>query len=268
MLRTALGTGSRIENRLLRDTRCGVDFGDQRNPASQSACLVEKDGIQMPHRFQINSPIDNGALSRGAANRTEDGKRSARRDATRSSHNDNQYRRPDVLCAEKGEHRRAQREVDQIAGKPVCRLLDGCARMLRRFDRFNNLAEGGFLAQALGDDLKSAGLVDGASIDAAGCLFAGHRLACNRCLLHKRVPTEDLAIDWNPAAGTDQDNLSREDRIRSHFESLTVSKHAGRLRKKIEHVLNGTPPAAYSQSFEDFGSQHERGDEQGGKELR
>jgi len=95
----------------------------------------------MPQRFQINSTLDNGALSRGAANRTEDGKRSTRCDATRSSHNDNRYRRPDVVRNEKGEHRRAQREVDQIAGKPVCSLLDGRARMLRPFDRLNNLAE-------------------------------------------------------------------------------------------------------------------------------
>ena len=77
----------------------------------------------------------------------------------------------------------------------------------------------------------------------------------------------DLAIDGNPAAGTNEDHLSGEDRICRHFENLTVSKHAGDLRKKIQHVLNGTPPASYGQSFEDFGREHERGDYQRGKEL-
>src|ERR1700757_4262147 len=105
MLRTALGTGSCFENRLLRDARCGVDFGDQRHSVSQGARLVEKYGIEMSQGFQINAPFDNGALARGASDRAEDGKWSACCDATRSSHNDNRYRRPNVVRDEKGEHR-------------------------------------------------------------------------------------------------------------------------------------------------------------------
>jgi hypothetical protein len=140
--------------------------------------------------------------------------------------------------------------------------------MFRPFDRFNNLAESRFFSEALSQNLKGAGLVDGASVDCtASYLFAGHRFTCNGRFLHKGVTADDLAIDGNPAAGANKNNLSREDRIRSHFESLTVSEHAGGLRKKIEHVLNGTPPAAHRQSFEDFGPQHERGDDQRGKEL-
>src|SRR5580704_13500703 len=140
--------------------------------------------------------------------------------------------------------------------------------MLRPFDRFNDLAESRFLTQVFGENLKRAGLVNGASIDsAASYLFAGHRFTCNGRFLHKGVTADDLAIYGNPAAGTNKNNLSREDRIRGHFKSLTLPEHAGGLRKKIEHVLNGTPPAAHSESFEDFGSQHERGNDQRGKEL-
>src|SRR5258708_4363980 len=129
--------------------------------------------------------------------------------------------------------------------------------MLRSFDRFNNLAEGRFLAQAFREDLKSAGLVNGASIDcAASYLFAGHRFTCNGRFLHKGGTGDDLAIDGNPAGGANKNNLSWEDRIRSHLESLTIPEYTGGLRKEVEHVLDGTPSAAYSQSLEDFGSQH------------
>src|SRR5580704_15229102 len=123
--------------------------------------------------------------------------------------------------------------------------------MLRPFDRFNDLAESRFLTQVFGENLKRAGLVNGASIDsAASYLFAGHRFTCNGRFLHKGVTADDLPIDGNPAAGANKNNLSWEDRIRSHLESLTIPEYTGGLRKEVEHVLDGTPSAAYSQSLE------------------
>jgi hypothetical protein len=136
---------------------------------------------------------------------------------------------------EKGENRSAQRKVDQISGKPVRRLLDGRTRMFRPLDGLNDLAEGGFFSKALREDLKGAGLIDGTGINcAASRLFTGHRLACNGRLLHEGVTVDDLAIDGNPAAGANEDNFSRQNRIGGHFKSLTVSDHAGGLRKKIQ----------------------------------
>src|SRR5579871_110488 len=127
MLRIALGTGRRLENRLLGDVRCNIDLGDERYPVGQRSRLVDKNSIQVPQCFKINTALDNRPLPCGASDRTEDGKRSARCDATRSSYNDNRDRRPDVVRDEKGEHRSAEREVNEIACKPVRRLLDGRA---------------------------------------------------------------------------------------------------------------------------------------------
>src|ERR1700730_2418756 len=140
--------------------------------------------------------------------------------------------------------------------------------MFRPLDCLNNFAEGGFFSEALGEDLKGAGLIDGTGIDcAASRLFTRHRLACDGRYHHEGVTVDDLAIDGNPAAGANEDNLSRQNRIGGHFESLAVSEHAGGLRKKIQHDLNGAPPAAYRQSFEDLRRQHEGSDDQRSKEL-
>src|ERR1700738_1903897 len=169
----------------------------------------------MSQRFQINPALDNRPLSCRAPNCTQYGKWSPRSDAASPSHNDDGARRPNVVRDEEGNDRGAQGDVNQIPGKPVRRLLDGRTRMLRPLDRLNDLAEGSLFSQVLGEDLKRAGLVDGASVDrAASRLFTGHRFACNGSFLHEGVTADDLAIDWNPAAGANKNNLSGEDRIR------------------------------------------------------
>ena len=52
-----------------------------------------------------------------------------------------------------------------------------------------------------------------------------------------------------------------------HFEDSALSEHTRGLGKKIQHVLDGAPPAADGEPFEDLRCKHERGDHQRGEEL-
>jgi hypothetical protein len=91
------------------------------------------------------------------------------------------------------------------------------------FDRFDDFAEGCFLSQTIGANLKCARLIDGAGINLASCrFFAGHRLTGDGSLLNERVTADDLTIDGNAATRPDEDDLSGDDRIRFHFEDWSL----------------------------------------------
>jgi hypothetical protein len=168
-----------------------------------------------------------------------------------------------VLCVMRKVSMAAEREIDQISGKPVGSLLNRCAGLFRPFHRFNDLAEGGLFAQAFDQNMKRTGLIDRAGIHGAAChLFTGHGFASNGRFLYKGVAADHLAIDRDSVAGANEDNLAGEDGIGGHIEGLAGSQHACSLRQKVEHVLNGTAATAYGQPFEDFSPQNEGCDHQ------
>ena len=169
---------------------------------------------------------------------------------------------------QEGKHCRAEGEVNQIPGKPVCRLLDWSARAFRIFDCLNDLAEGRLFPQTFRADLERARLVDGSCVNvAASQLFAGHRLAGDRGLFHKRMTAEHPAIHRNSATRSNDDHVPRQNHLRVHFDDLILSEHAGSLRKKIQHVLNRAASAPDRESFEDLRCENERSDDQRGEKL-
>jgi hypothetical protein len=161
---------------------------------------------------------------------------------------------------EEGKNRRAECKVDQIASEPVRHLLDRGARVLGVLDRFNDLAKGGLPAKAIGADLQSAGLVDGAGVNhTAGGLFAGHRFPGDRSLFHERMPADDLAIDGYAASGADQNYFAGMNGLRVNFNDLALPQDAGGTGKEIQHVLNSAPATAHGETFKYLRGQHKRG---------
>ena len=162
MLRTAFSTGSRFNERTLGHARRRVDFGDQRHAEGEGSRLVEEDGIELPQRLKVDSALDDGAVPSRSSDGAKDGQRSAGGDAAGSGNDDDRDRGPDIVGDEKGEYRRAKREIDQVSGQAVGHLLDRRARMLGLLNGFNDLAECGFFSEPVSAHLQAACLVDGA----------------------------------------------------------------------------------------------------------
>src|SRR5580692_3945007 len=196
-----------------------IDLSNRRHSKSDRSSLVQKNRIQAAQGLKVNPAFDDRALSRGTAYSAQYRQRGTCSDSA-SSRNDNYGDRgTDVVCKEKGQQRCAQSKVNQVSGQLVSGFLDRRARMLRALDRFDDLAECRIFSQSVGADLKDAGLVDGAGKDsAARQLFAWHRLAGNRRLLHEGVPFDHFTIDGNPAAGPNQDHFARKNRLRRYVE--------------------------------------------------
>ena len=56
------------------------------------------------------------------------------------------------------------------------------------------------------------------------------------------MPIDDLSIHGDSAAWSNDDDLSGENCLIVHFDNLIAPENAGRLRKEVELVLNGTTP--------------------------
>src|ERR1035438_497034 len=186
VLRTALGTGSRLKEYALAFARCGIDFRYQRHAECEGSRLVEEDSIQLSQRFKVDSALDDGAMPGSASDSAKDRQRGACGDSAGSGNDDDRNRRADIVGDQKREYRGAQREVDQVSCQPVGHLLNGRPGMLCFLDGFNDLAESRFLAKAITANLKTARLVDRACEHFLACgLLARHWLAGNCSLFHE-----------------------------------------------------------------------------------
>ena len=81
------------------------------------------------------------------------------------------------------------------------------------------------------------------------------------------MTADHRSVHWDPVAGTNHDSLSGKNGARGDFDNLAISQQAGGLRQQVQHVLDGTPSAAYCQPFKDFGCQYKCGNHQRRKEL-
>src|ERR1700677_3133851 len=232
MFRASLRAGSGFQKRAFRDARFGADFRDQREAISQGTGLVEKDRLQLAQCFEVDATLDDSTLPGRPPDGAQDRQWRARCNAASSGNDNDRDSRTEIVGDEEGQNGRAQGEVNQIAGEAVCRLLNRSAGALRIFNRLNDLAESGFFPQALRADLKYASLIDGSGIYIASSrLFAGHRLARNCGLLHKRMAAQNMAIDGNSAAGANHHDFSGQNSLRVDLYDLIVPEHTGGLRK-------------------------------------
>ncbi len=109
--------------------------------------------------------VGDGSAAGGATDGAEDGQGCAGSDATGPCDDDDGDCGAGVAGEEEGQSGAAEGEVDEVTGKPVCGLLDGCAGALGAFYGFDNLSECGVPPDAGCADLKEARLVDGAGVD-------------------------------------------------------------------------------------------------------
>ena len=108
-----------------------------------------------------------------------------------------------------------EREIDQVAGEPVGRLLNRRARFFRAFHFLDDSSERGIAAKPLDANFQGAGLIDRSRVDAsAGKLFDRDRLPGDGRLVDEGVAAYDGAIHGNMPAGTHQDYIARRGRLR------------------------------------------------------
>src|SRR5580704_8395254 len=81
------------------------------------------------------------------------------------------------------------------------------------------------------------------------------------------MPIHDRSIDRDSAARSNDDDFSGENRLSVHFDNLIAPENAGRLRKEVEHVLNGTTPTTYSKPLKDLRCENECSNDQRREEL-
>src|ERR1035438_8486078 len=268
MFGTVLGARRCFEENVIFDSRRRPNLCHRWHAERNRSSLIQEIRVQAAQGFKVDSSLDDRTLPRGASNCPQYRQRSAGSDPTSSCNDNDGDGRTNVVGQEKCEKCCSQGEVNKVSCQPICGLLDRRARMLRAFNRLDDLAEGGLLTQAINANVKDTGLIDSASIDtAARRLFARHRLACNRRLFHERVAADDLAVHGNPATRPNENNLPWKDRLRRHFQGLSFPNHARSLGKKVQHVLNGAPAAPHGQSFENFCGEHEGSDDERRKKL-
>src|ERR1019366_5203731 len=78
---------------------------------------------------------------------------------------------------------------------------------------------------------------------------------------------DDMSVDRDPTARPNDYDFSWKNSLRVYFNNLIATKHAGRLRKKGQHVLNGAPTTAYGQAFKNFRCEYEYHNDQGSEEF-
>src|SRR5580698_853576 len=81
------------------------------------------------------------------------------------------------------------------------------------------------------------------------------------------MPIHDRSIDRDSAARSNDNDLSGENCLSVHFDNLIAPENAGRLRKEVEHVLNGTTPTTYSKPLKDLRCKNECSNDQRREEL-
>jgi len=142
------------------------------------------------------------APARRAADRPEDRKRRAGRDAAGAGDDDDRDRRAHIVRQQIGERGGAQRKVDEIAGETVREALHRSTRALGLLHRLDDLAVTRIASDALGADFKRAGLVDGSGEDrCARGLLDRQGFAGDARLIDERVSGNHRAVNWYSAAG-------------------------------------------------------------------
>src|SRR5882724_2777220 len=88
MFRTALGAGGGPKKRFDSIPRCSFDFRYRWCAQCECAGLIKEDRIELAERLQIDSAFDDRAVTGGASDFAENGKRRAGRDSARACHDD------------------------------------------------------------------------------------------------------------------------------------------------------------------------------------
>src|SRR5207249_8613823 len=98
--------------------------------------------------------------------------------------------------------------------------LDWRARLLRFFDRIDDLSKRGISANAGCPDVERSRLVDRSGIHARSCnLLDGQGLPSDRRLIDKRVAGDDFTIHRNPRAGFHYNDIAGAD-----FGSVDIAR--------------------------------------------
>ena len=124
----------------------------------------------------------------------------------------------------------SQREVHEIARKPVRDSLDRGTRLLRPFNCLDDLAKRRIATEALDANLERSRLIDRASVNTGtSALLNWHRFAGDRRLVNKGMPTDYLAVNRDPCSRTSQNVIADGDFKDGNILPFPLSAYAAML---------------------------------------
>ena len=218
--------------------------------------------------LEIQPALYDGPFARGPANRAQDGERRSGSNAASSCDHDHRYGGPRVTRNQKRQRRAAQGEIDQIARQTIRRALNRRSRTLRSLHGLDDPPERRVAADLFRADFQHARLVDGSrEYRRAGDLLHRHGLAGDRRLVDEGVAARDHAVHRNSTAGPDQHHIANLHFGKTSRGNLPRRSHLGGLRQQVQQFPDCASAASHRHAFQDFGDQHEHGDEQGREEL-
>jgi hypothetical protein len=211
--------------------------------------LVEGDGVDLAHRLQMATALDEDAVFGRAGDPRDhrDGRRDHERARTREHEQgdpSDEPRDPRPAEGERRHERRENREGDDdrrvVARKPLDELLAVGLVRLGVLDHLDDSRERG-VRRSRGDrDLEVALLVDRSGVDLIARLFVdGNALAGDRGLIDGAFPVGDLAVHRDLLARFDEDGLADRDVVDRHRPFVAVATNHGDLRRELHQLFEG-----------------------------
>ncbi len=262
------GDGRRLQKLSLCHAVGRMQRDDLRLAQRERARLVQDDRVDHPEQLDEDAPLDDRTLPSRAPNRPQDRKRCPGGYPACARHDDDGDRRPGIACQDEGQSGRAQREVDEVPGETVGRLLNRCPRLLSALDGLDDLGERRVTADTRRANLERPRLVDGSGEHARSRhLLDGQRFARDRGLVHERMPSLDDAIHRHAATGPDHHHLADGKGAGRNVGDLPVASYSDRSREKVEEILDGAPSSAHRHVLEHLGDKHEEDNDRRGERL-
>ena len=245
------------------------DVRDRQLARRERAGLVEGDGVDAAHRFEMVAALDQDAVARGRGDARDD--RDGRRDDERTGASDDEERQPpdERLGPRHAEddrrdqdRRNRERDDDRrvVAREAVDELLGLRSVGLGVLDHRDDLRERRILGRTRHLDFEVAALDDAAGVDlVARGLVGGDALAGDGRLVDRAASLPDDAVDGDLVAGTDHDRLADGDVLDGDGRLLTVAEDGRGVRRQLHQFAHRVPRAVHRVAFEQLGDAEEDG---------
>ncbi|HUM13915.1 MAG TPA: hypothetical protein VLT82_23405 [Myxococcaceae bacterium] len=238
------------------------DGDDVRSTEGHRSSLVQHDGVDGPERLERKAAFDDGPRPRRTSDGTQDGERRAGGDAARPGDDDHGNSGPSVSGDDECQCCGTESEVDQVTGKTVRDALDGRSILLGTLDGLEDSAERRRPAHARRLDLQDTGLVHRPREDASAReLLDGERLARHAGLVDEGRPCLDEAVDWNPCAGPNEDEVPASQVVDGDLDRSSSALQGRLLRHEVEQGLDGVPSPRHRHVLEHFCHEDEEDDD-------
>ena len=223
--------------------------------------------------LQVFAPLDQQAVLRAFSRADHDGRRG--RDAERTRTGDDQDRDEederlgdgvvvDELPNEEGEARDQDDRGDEHGRHAVREPLDRCAGHLGVFDQLDDLIQRGVGSDAGGPDPQEAGLVDRRpDRRVPDPLLHGNRLARDHRFVDRGGALDDRAVDGDPFAGADDEEIVDLDELPRDLFLLPVADHVGGPRGQVHELTDCVAGSPFRELLEVFSQEDEADDYRG-----